>query len=194
METPAPIKIVLFGKAAVGKTSLFLWAQHKPFDLHIGSTIPAMFASRGFQVDGKEVFAQIWDTAGQERYASITKGYFQGASGGLAVFDVTDPDTLEAIKDKVKTFKQTARPAAVVVLVGNKTDLPDRRVSEEAGRAAAAELEVLYVETSAKDQASVEVAFTRCISQVAQTFTFRPMSIVLDPSRSQSIKPRAKCC
>lgn len=189
MET-APFKIVLFGKAAVGKTSLFAWALRKPFDMHVGSTISAMFASRDFEVEGTVVKAQIWDTAGQERYASITKSYFQDACGALAVFDLTDPETLETMKEKVEVFQQTARPGAVVVLVGNKTDL-DRRVSEEQGRAAATKLGVMYVETSAKQLSGVEAAFTLCITRIAQTFTMRAMSITLDPNRP---KTKAKCC
>jgi Ras-related protein Rab-1A len=33
---------------------------------------------------------QIWDTAGQEKFRSITKTYYRGAHGAIAMFDLTE--------------------------------------------------------------------------------------------------------
>ena len=197
METTnAPFKLVLFGKGAVGKTSLFAWALRKPFDVNVQKSIAVMFVTRDFAVNDRTVTAQIWDTAGQERFANITRNYFRDAAGGLAVFDLTDRETLDLIKEKVGLFKQTAREGAAVVLVGNKTDLVSaREVTEEQGRQVAEELGVLYVETSAKDLTGVEAAFTLCAEAAAKKFTMRPMSIVLDRTRPlASDRPKKTCC
>lgn len=198
MEPPqATYKVVLFGRAAVGKTSLFAWTMKKQFDVNVASTISVMYATHPFTVEGSVVNAQIWDTAGQERYASITKSYFQDASGGLAVFDLTDRETLESMKARVESFKQTAREGAVVVLVGNKKDLvAERQVTWEEGKEVADALGAVYIETSAKDAENVEHAFTTCVAEVAKVFrAVRPMSIVLSPPSSPSlpVKP-SKCC
>ena len=37
----------------------------------------------------------IWDTAGQEKYHALAKNYYQGASGALLVYDVTDEDSFQ---------------------------------------------------------------------------------------------------
>ena len=196
MDPQAPLyKLVLFGKATVGKTSLFAWTLGKPFEVNVAMTVAVMYATRCFDVDGHSVNAQIWDTAGQERFASITKGYFQDASGGLAVFDLTDADTLETLKPRISVFNQTARPGAVVVLVGNKTDLVgERQVSREQGETAARQLGAVYVETSAKDVQGVEEAFTVCVREVVKKVgpSVRAMSIVLTDTTPAPSK--SKCC
>jgi GTPase SAR1 family protein len=42
------------------------------------------------------------------------------------------------------------------ILLGNKTDLPDRQISTEQGQAIAKEFDVRFFETSAKDGSNVE--------------------------------------
>jgi Ras-related protein Rab-6A len=50
----------------------------------------------------------------------------------------------------------------VIMLVGNKTDLPDRRqVSSEEGESKAAEEGVMFIETSAKGNFNIKLLFRR---------------------------------
>jgi Ras-related protein Rab-1A len=39
-----------------------------------------------------------WDTAGQERFRTITSSYYRGAHGIIVVYDVTDLDSFNNIK------------------------------------------------------------------------------------------------
>ena len=49
--------------------------------------------------DDKKIKLQIWDTAGQERYRSITTAYYRGAQGFIVMYDVTNRDSFEDVKN-----------------------------------------------------------------------------------------------
>ncbi len=49
--------------------------------------------------DDKNIKLQMWDTAGQERYRAITKAYYQGANGFITMFDLSDEESFQAVKD-----------------------------------------------------------------------------------------------
>ena len=63
---------------------------------------------RIFQLsDGSIINCQIYDTAGQEQYFSITKSYFKKADAALLVYDISNKDSFEKIKnDYVKAIKE----------------------------------------------------------------------------------------
>jgi small GTP-binding protein len=44
-------------------------------------------------IRGKDIKITLWDTAGQERFKSLSKVYYKGARGILAVYDITDPQS-----------------------------------------------------------------------------------------------------
>jgi Ras-related protein Rab-1A len=44
---------------------------------------------------------QIWDSAGQERYRKIARNYYNGASGIILVYDITNLETFTSIEEWV---------------------------------------------------------------------------------------------
>jgi small GTP-binding protein len=102
----------------------------------------------------------IWDTAGQETYRGLTSQYYRDAKIALIVFDVTKASTLDSVGDwHARLSDANQNQNIVVVLVGNKTDLPDRQVTQHQAEALAAEIKALYRETSAATGKGVSEVF-----------------------------------
>jgi Ras-related protein Rab-11A len=121
--------------------------------------------------DGKLAKVQIWDTAGQERYRAITSAYYRGAVGALVVYDITARRSFAAVDRWLMELRSHASRDMVIMLVGNKVDLMDKRqVGMEEGRALAEREGLLFLETSALSGEHVKPAFetvvTRCYEQV----------------------------
>ena len=100
------------------------------FNLDSKSTIGVEFATRSIQVDAKTIKAQIWDTAGQERFRTITSSYYRGAHGICVVYDVTDMDSFNNVKQWLQEIDRYATEGVNKLLVGNKSDMSDKKVVE----------------------------------------------------------------
>nr|GMD62129.1 ras-related protein RABD2a-like isoform X2 [Ipomoea batatas] len=137
-------KLLLIGDSGVGKSCLLLrFADNTYLDSYI-STIGVDF----------------WDTAGQERFRTITSSYYRGAHGIIVVYDVTDEDSYNNIKQWLNEINRYASETVNKLLVGNKCDLASKRaVSYETAKAFADEIGIPFMETSAKDATNVEQAF-----------------------------------
>lgn len=81
---------------------------------------------------------QLWDTAGQERFQTITANYYKGAEGVILVYDCTSAQTFTNVRNWLKQVDQNADSGIMKILVGNKSDLPEREVEEQEGRDLAA--------------------------------------------------------
>jgi small GTP-binding protein len=107
------------------------------------------------------VRCQIWDTAGQERFRAVTKAYYSGSVGAVVVFDLTKSRTFESAARWIAEAEENTKKETVILLVGNKQDLPNREVKMDriedllTGRKDNA----LYIETSALTGHNVEEAF-----------------------------------
>lgn len=70
----------------------------------------------------------IWDTAGQEKYHALAKNYYQGASGAILVYDVTDLDSFEKAKTWYLELSKYIGKEAPIIIAGNKSDKIDKLV------------------------------------------------------------------
>ncbi len=117
-------RVVVVGESGVGKSSLVSRFALDQYDGNFTATIGVDFRVTGAKVGDKKVKYQLWDTAGQERFAPIVTTYYRGAHAVVLVYDVSDPDTLQAAVGKwLQQVSMYARPNAPVLLVGNKCDL-----------------------------------------------------------------------
>ncbi|GFP80741.1 RAS-related protein ric1 [Phtheirospermum japonicum] len=144
-------KLLLIGDSGVGKSCLLLrFADDSYLDSYI-STIGVDFKIRTVEQDGKTIKLQIWDTAGQERFRTITSSYYRGAHGIIIVYDVTDQESFNNVKQWLNEIDRYASENVNKLLVGNKCDLADNRaVSYDTAKAFADEIGIPFMETSAK--------------------------------------------
>ena len=162
-------KILILGDSFVGKTNMLKRFLHGEFDTNTKETVGVEFGSKNFILGENEsiVKAQIWDTAGQERYRSVTKAYYKGAKGALLVYDITRKSTFENIDNWLIDLRTNADKDILILLIGNKSDLSDKReISEEEARTKAEQYNIAFLETSAKSGDNIDKAFTQLIEQV----------------------------
>ncbi|KAF9132193.1 GTP-binding protein [Mortierella sp. 14UC] len=154
------IKLLLIGDSGVGKSCLLLRFSDDSFTPSFITTIGIDFKIRTIELDGKRIKLQIWDTAGQERFRTITTVYYRGAMGILLVYDVTDERSFSNIRNWFSNIEQHASEGVNKILIGNKCDMPDKKmISKDQGQALADEFGIKFLETSAKSNIGVEEAF-----------------------------------
>eukprot|EP00013_Stygamoeba_regulata_P013936 CAMPEP_0177667574 /NCGR_PEP_ID=MMETSP0447-20121125/22196_1 /TAXON_ID=0 /ORGANISM="Stygamoeba regulata, Strain BSH-02190019" /LENGTH=201 /DNA_ID=CAMNT_0019173815 /DNA_START=426 /DNA_END=1031 /DNA_ORIENTATION=+ len=160
-------KLLLIGDSGVGKSCLLLRFADNTYTESYISTIGVDFKVRTIQLEGKTIKLQIWDTAGQERFRTITSSYYRGAHGIIVVFDVTDQVSYNNVKQWLKEIERYACENVNKLLVGNKCDLEDKRqVADETAREFADDLQISYIETSAKNATNVDETFIKIASEI----------------------------
>mmetsp|Transcript_28333 Transcript_28333/g.39141 ORF Transcript_28333/g.39141 Transcript_28333/m.39141 type:complete len:206 (-) Transcript_28333:139-756(-) len=163
------VKLVLLGNSGVGKSCIVLRFVRGQFDLNSKVTIGASFLSQTLALqDGNTVKFEIWDTAGQERYASLAPLYYRGASAATVVYDITNQESFQKARFWVKELQKHASPGIVIALVGNKSDIPEKRevTFEEAQAFAISNQMAMFIETSAKTADNVNELFTSIAKQL----------------------------
>ena len=71
-----------------------------------------------------------WDTAGQERFRTITSSYYRGAHGIIIVYDITDRESFDNVKQWLNEIDRYACENVNKLLVGNKSDMDSKRQVE----------------------------------------------------------------
>ena len=155
-------KLVFIGDQSVGKTSIISRFQYDTFDTHYQTTIGIDFVSKTVPVDDGTVRLQLWDTAGQERFRSLIPSYIRDSHVAVVVFDITSRESFESTTKWIADVRAQRGNDVVIVLVGNKSDLADKRqVTAEELEARAAEHEIMFIETSAKEGFNIKLLFRR---------------------------------
>ncbi|KAF9606429.1 hypothetical protein IFM89_025118 [Coptis chinensis] len=117
--------------------------------------------------------SRLWDTAGQERFRMITSSYYRGAHDIIVVYDVTDQESFNNVKQWLNEINRYASENVNKLLVGNKCDLIDKKVvSYETGKAFADEIGIPFMETSAKSSTNVEQAFMAMAAEIKNMYLF----------------------
>eukprot|EP00736_Rhodelphis_marinus_P013085 Rmarinus@m.13900 len=155
-------KLVFIGDQSVGKTSIITRFMYDKFDASYNATIGIDFLSKTMYLEDRTVRLQLWDTAGQERFRALIPSYIRDSSVAVLVYDITSQQTYKSVDKWIEDVRQERGSDVVIVLVGNKTDLVDKReVSVEEGEAKAKEHNVLFIETSAKTGFNIKALFRK---------------------------------
>ncbi|XP_021732771.1 GTP-binding protein YPTM2-like [Chenopodium quinoa] len=192
-------KLLLIGDSGVGKSCLLLrFADDSYLDSYI-STIGVDFKIRTVEQDNKTIKLQIWDTAGQERFRTITSSYYRGAHGIIIVYDITDQESFNNVKQWLSEIDRYASNNVNKLLVGNKSDLTaNRAVPYETAKAYADEIGIPFLETSAKDATNVEQAFLTMTTDIKNRMATQPGAGADKPSgvqiRGQPVNQSSSCC
>ncbi|KAI8576331.1 hypothetical protein K450DRAFT_257249 [Umbelopsis ramanniana AG] len=155
-------KLVFLGEQSVGKTSLITRFMYDTFDNTYQATIGIDFLSKTMYMEDRTVRLQLWDTAGQERFRSLIPSYIRDSSVAVVVYDITNRNSFLNTAKWIDDVRVERGNDVIIVLVGNKTDLNEKReVSVDDGEKKAKEYGVMFIETSAKAGHNVKTLFRK---------------------------------
>eukprot|EP01129_Flabellula_baltica_P015590 TRINITY_DN799_c0_g3_i2.p2 TRINITY_DN799_c0_g3~~TRINITY_DN799_c0_g3_i2.p2 ORF type:complete len:228 (-),score=68.95 TRINITY_DN799_c0_g3_i2:2795-3478(-) len=160
-------KVVLVGDSGVGKSNLLLRFTKGQFKEDTTATIGVEFAVKSIDIDEVSIKAQIWDTAGQERYRAVTSAYYRSAVGAMLIYDITNKESFDNIERWLDELRQHADNNIVIMLIGNKSDQYHViEVPTERAELYCRENGLNFMETSAKDNTNVDLAFETLVRQI----------------------------
>ncbi|ONM23814.1 Ras-related protein RABH1b [Zea mays] len=120
------------------------------------ATIGIDFLSKTMYLEDRTVRLQLWDTAGQERFRSLIPSYIRDSSVAVIVFDVASRQSFLNTSKWIEEVRTERGSDVIIVLVGNKTDLVDKRLVALFRKIAAA-LPGMETLSSAKQEDMVDV-------------------------------------
>jgi len=159
----ATYKMVIFGDAGCGKTTLTQRFLTNLFKSSTTMTIGVDFEVKSLEINEKKIKLQIWDFGGEERFRFLLPTYVRGANGALFMYDVTNYSSLAHIDDWLVIIRKEipVEDNFPIIVVGGKADLTeDREVTGEEGINISKSRGVNgFIECSAKTGENVEESF-----------------------------------
>ena len=202
-------KLILIGDTGVGKSNILSRYINNEFSLATQPTVGVEFGSKIIKKDDKSIKLQIWDTAGQERYKSITNAYYKGSKGAFIVYDISRKTTFENVDKWIGELKDNASEDVHIMIVGNKSDLEDKReVNTEEVAKKAEQYKIAFCETSALKGKNIEFAFESLVNEITKNVENERKTEVKTEEESKTInlnteeekkvnseeKTKKKCC
>ncbi|XP_074171375.1 uncharacterized protein LOC109439797 isoform X2 [Rhinolophus sinicus] len=106
---------------------------------------------------------QVWTTASLKRLRSIKQSYYRRAHAAIIAYDLTRKSTFKSVPHWIDHIKQHRTENLVIMLIGNKCDLSEKRhvLFEEACTLAENYGLLAVLETSAKESKNIDEVFER---------------------------------
>ncbi|CAK6982866.1 ras and EF-hand domain-containing protein [Scomber scombrus] len=184
--------VVMIGDSNVGKTSFMKRAQSGKFSFDIPASVGLDSCLWTVVVDGKPVMLQLWDTAGQERFHSITKQIFHKAQAFLLMYDITSPQSFSAVRYWAGCIQNGAVEDVTILLLGNKSDHAERKVTNREGEILAKEYNSDFMECSAATGENVVQSLEIVARLLSQKVDTRKEAVVLQKEPPK--KKTSGCC
>ena len=168
--------VVWLGDQEVGKTKIVNQKIYNKFDGKYQATIGVDYSyyTTGIpQADPPQnIKLHLWDTAGQETFRTLSLNYCKTADVIVIVYDITNKTSFDNIQEKwLEPARKQATKDAVYFLVGNKTDLNDKRkVTEEEAKKFANKNNMIFFEVSAKTGDNIKELFEGIAKKCVEKF------------------------
>eukprot|EP01087_Luapelamoeba_hula_P012782 TRINITY_DN3605_c0_g1_i1.p1 TRINITY_DN3605_c0_g1~~TRINITY_DN3605_c0_g1_i1.p1 ORF type:complete len:216 (-),score=48.21 TRINITY_DN3605_c0_g1_i1:160-807(-) len=171
----ADIKIVLVGGGGVGKSALTITYVSNIWVPEYDPTIEDNHRKQ-VCIDDTVSMLDILDTAGQEEFSSMQSQWFRAGQCFLCVYAINSKKSfgeIQTLREKILRVQDVSGSESggawkvAMVLVGNKSDLPDeeREVTKAEGQEVASSWgeHVQFFETSARNHVNVDEAFRELV-------------------------------
>lgn len=219
MEEGLAYKIIVVGSVSVGKSNITSRFCDDAFYPDIVPTLGMDFkysTCNTLEKTPRCVRLQVWDTSGQDDFVTLTTAFYRNCQGALLCFDLTNRSSFDDLDRWYERLERYSTVVPPLLLVGCKLDLVEsrlddqgegivlgshRQISKSEGDAWARQHDCLcYLETSAKENTNVSLAFQQLATFVASTANpgSKGAGRTIGPGRrslNETPKPqKEKCC
>ena len=145
-------KLIVIGDCGVGKSCLTMRATKEYFEEFYSPTVGFEFFTFNIKINNKCIKLQIWDTCGQEIYRSLISSFYRNSSLAIMVYSIDNENSFTNLENWLNEIKTQSNPDVKIFLIGNKTDLEDKRVIQyEQGELFSKDNKLdFFIESSAK--------------------------------------------
>ncbi|MHA1474893.1 MAG: Rab family GTPase [Promethearchaeota archaeon] len=169
MKTEFAFKTIIIGDPGVGKTSMVRRSIGQEFRKSYLPTIGTNINNKNIILYDTEFQMILWDLAGQVKFEKLRSSFYQGSQCVIIVFDLTKFESFDNIKKWYFDLKNNLSnfDELEIVLCGNKSDLKEEiQISKDKALSLATELNIDYLETSARIGTNIETIFVNMINNI----------------------------
>ena len=158
-------KLILLGESNVGKTCIISVFKNGEFFYNLESSSGASYLNKKITLpDNNTINLDIWDTSGQKKYRALTKIFYKDAKGVILVYDSTNEESFEELKEF--WYQEVKDLNLALAVVANKSDLDEKEVKDEDGEKFAESIGALFASVSAKDDTGITTLFERMAQNI----------------------------
>ena len=145
-------KLIFLGDQYVGKSCIINSFVNDTFTKEYIATIGLDLQNKeDYQIDNQDIHLSLYDMSGLEKYRALIPLYIKNADIILLVYDVTSKDSFIHLSNWLESLTNVKKEEVIFAVVGNKTDLDDRReVNSNEGENYAKEHDFIFAEVSAR--------------------------------------------
>ena len=180
-------RLIIIGDCAVGKTAFTQRIANKMYTNVYDTTIGVDYGTAIINVKDAIIKCQLWDTAGQETFAPLVASYYKDIAGVMLFFDVGRRSSFHRVKFWLNELK-THRNSEIIIpkiLIGNKIDICNRKVSTKEARNFANNHGLLYEEISVKNNINLINSLSVLCNKIYETKDTNPGVRQLSPDLKQ---------
>ena len=160
MSSTEPLKLLLAGNSKVGKSSIIAQYINGEFDQDIQPSLTPQFIKKEIITpDQSSITVDLWDIVGDKKYRSLAKIFYKDSNAILLVYDETDEDSFNELKNC--WYELVKNLGCILAVVANKCDLSDKKVKEEDGKKFAESIGAMFFEISAKENIGISNMFEK---------------------------------
>ncbi|XP_060627558.1 GTP-binding protein Di-Ras3 [Anolis sagrei] len=182
-------RVVVFGAAGVGKSSLVLRFVRGTFRETYIPTVEDTYR-QVISCDKNICTLQITDTTGSHQFPAMQRLSISKGHAFMLVYSVTSRQSIEelqAIYDQICQIKGDIQKVPIM-LVGNKSDDTQREVDANEGEVLATKWKCSFMETSAKMNYNVQELFQELLNLEKR----RSVSLQVDGKKSKQQRKKDK--